>query len=450
MAKGVRFIALLLAYCLAAWLLRGRPWAPEPLLTPQAALPLLRPVRPPEPRAVPSPPVALPAPVVVPAVAPARPGEDPAEGSWSGALDAFRDLEAGGRGHVRVVHLGDSEIVADGPTAVIRRRLTARFGHGGLGYAAATSPVRWYQVEGWTHRAGQGVQARTFPLGTAGTGRFGPGGVAFEAQAGAFSTVTLRHARVGRCRLRFFYDRMPAGGEIELLLDGVSVARSSSDGPPELAAETLEVDRCPTDLSWRNHGAYSRVFGWSVEYPGPGVVYSTLGVVGAQLRHLLHYEPGHLAESLAALEPDLVVLGYGLNLASMQVPPPPSYARDVATVLDRLRRGVPSAACLIVGPYPVGKPEGSHPEARNARRLTAMQREAAEAAGCAFVDRFHLAGGAPAVARWRATYPRILSGDYRHLTHHGSERMGEALALTLLAAIDGTEAPARAFWLEAR
>ncbi|HHH27235.1 MAG TPA: hypothetical protein ENK57_02645 [Polyangiaceae bacterium] len=449
MGKGVRFIALLLAYSLATWLLRGRPWAPPALLTPQAALPLLRPIQGDAPP--PGPTVTAPAaPVVVPAVAPVGSGRAPALGTWPGVLDAFRALEAGERSRVRVLHLGDSEVVADGPTAIVRDRLVARFGHGGLGYAAATSPLRWYQVDGWTHRESQGVQARTFPLGTAGAGRFGPGGVAFEAQAGASSTVTVRHARRGGCRLKFFYDRKPTGGAIELLLDGVSQGRVESDGSPKLMVETLDVADCPRDLGWRNHGNYSRVFGWSVEYLEPGVVYSTLGVVGAQLRHLSHYEPGHLAESLGALEPDLVVLGYGLSLASMPVPPPPSYARDVAAVLRALRAGLPRAACLIVGPYPVGKPEGSHPEARNAERLTAMQREAAEEAGCAFVDRFHLAGGAMAVTRWRSTFPRILSGDYRHLTHHGSERMGEALATTLLSAIDGRTPPVGAFMLEAR
>ncbi|MEQ9325618.1 MAG: GDSL-type esterase/lipase family protein, partial [Polyangiaceae bacterium] len=413
MAKGVRFIALLLAYCLAVWLVRDRSWAPPPLLTPRAALPLWRPIEGPPKREAPPAAVEAPEPLVVPAVASVAAGEEPAKGTWAGAVEAFRALEAGDRRHVRVLHLGDSEIVADGPTAVVRRRLVARFGDGGMGFAAATSPVRWYQIDGWTHRAGQGVQARTFPLGTAGTGRFGPGGVAFEAQAGAYSTVTVRHRRAGACVVRFLYDRMPGGGEIALSVDGESVARLSTAGPPKLMVKTIEPARCPRDLAWRNHDAYSRVFGWSVEFPGPGIVYSTLGVVGAQLRHLAHYEPGHLAESLAALEPDLIVLGYGLNLASMQIPPPPSYAREVGAVLSDVRRGVPHAACLIVGPYPVGKPEGSHPEARNARRLTRMQREAAEAAGCAFVDRFHLAGGAMAVTRWRSTYPRILSGDYR-------------------------------------
>lgn len=450
MAKGVRFIALLLAYCAAAWLLRDQPWTPGPLLTPQAALPLLRPLKGAAPRAAATVTAAPPPPVVVPAVAPAPSGQAPAAGSWSGALEAFRALDAGERRHVRVVHLGDSEIVADGPTAVVRDRLAARFGNGGLGYAAATSPVRWYQIDGWTHRAGRGVEARTFPLGTAGVGRFGPGGVAFEAQAGAFSTVSMRHERAGGCLVRFFYDRMPNGGEIELLFDGERVERLSSAGTSKLMTAKMNVARCPRDLGWRNHRAYSRVYGWSVEYPGPGVLYSTLGVVGAQLRHLMHYESGHLVESLAALDPDLVVLSYGLNLASMQVPPPPSYARDVAGVLASLRRGLPDAACLIVGPYPVGKPEGSHPEARNARRLTTMQREAAEAVGCAFVDRFHLAGGAMAVTRWRSTHPRILSGDYRHLTHHGSRRMGMALATTLLSAVDGTDPPARGFALEER
>jgi lysophospholipase L1-like esterase len=252
------------------------------------------------------------------------------------------------------------------------------------------------------------------------------------------------------CRLTFFYDRRPDGGEVELILDGRTMARVVTAGPEQLGAERLEASRCPRELALRTSKNYTRLFGWSVEYDQPGVVYSTLGVVGAQLRHLRHYQPSHLAASLGALQPDLVVLGFGLNLASMQVPPPPSYEADLAAVLETLRGGLPDTACLIVGPYPVGKAEGSHPEARNARRLTEAQRAAAEAAGCAFIDRFHLAGGAAAATRWRQTHPRILSGDYRHLTHHGATRMGEALATTLLHAIDAEPPPPRAFFLEGR
>jgi GDSL-like Lipase/Acylhydrolase family len=455
MRKGAQVIALLLAYSVATWWLQGHVWIPGTLLTPQAARPLWRPL------AGLSPPSRASAVAVMPTATPlavpsASTSDDqpPSPGSWQGFVAKLNQLRAGRRDKVRLLHLGDSEVVGDGPTRIVRQQLAARFGSGGPGFGAAMAPVRWYQLAGWQHRQGQGANASSYPLGqpagaAPGGGRYGPGGVAFELQAGGQGAVVLDHGYRGACTLRFHYDRRVDGGTIELTADRELIATLSTAGEPQLSVEVIERSACPRNLSLRTSGGYTRVYGWTVEYAEPGVTYSTVGVVGAQLRHLMHYEPGHLVASLKAHRPDLIVLGFGLNLASMSVPPPPSYDEDIAGVLATIRQGLPDAACMLVGPYPVGKPEGSHPEARNAARVTASQRRAAEQAGCAFIDRFHDAGGAPTAGRWRSTYPRILSGDYRHLTHHGSERMGQALAAALLHAADGTKVEPALFALGA-
>ena len=437
----------MLAYCAAVWFFQGRAWAPPTLLSPRSLSDLLAPLRPrPAPEAAPAIPEAPP---LRPAPRPVEATPDP--GSWASLIERFRELRAGGRDKIRVVHLGDSEIIGDGTSNAIRQRLTERFGWGGLGFGAPMRPVPYYQLSHWSHQDADGVEIEAYPLGEVGRGRYGPGGVAFRARAGTVASVTLDHPRTGGCRLRFFYDPVADGGRIDLSADGEPL--ESLDGAlapgatPAIARYEATRSPCPRKLGLRTQGGYTRLYGWSVEYDSPGVVYATLGVVGAQLRHLRHYQPAHLVESLAALEPDLVVLAFGLNLASMSVPPPPSYEAEIGEVLRNLRKGLPGAACLVVGPYPVGRAEGSHPEARNAARVAEAQRRVAEAVGCMHLDRFALAGGATTAARWRATTPRILSGDYRHLTHHGAERMGDAIGVTLLTAIDGRPAPRRAFLL---
>ena len=106
----------------------------------------------------------------------------------------------------------------------------------------------------------------------------------------------------------------------------------------------------------------------------------------------------------------------------------------------RLRSAAGDAACLVTSPYPVGfpKPDGSfNPESQSARIVTEHQRAAAEASGCVFLDRFALSGGRSASRRWVSAHPRILSGDYQHLTKHGGELMGRAVAKVILASFDG-------------
>ena len=143
---------------------------------------------------------------------------------------------------------------------------------------------------------------------------------------------------------------------------------------------------------------------------------------------------------MRSLRPDLIVLTYGLNLAALPWPPGKGYGRGAVAMIKRLRAAAGDAACLVTSPYPVGFPkaDGSfNPEAKSARVVSDFQRQAAKEAGCVFLDRFRLAGGRKAARRWVAAHPRILSGDYQHLTKHGAELMGRGIANVILSSYDG-------------
>jgi hypothetical protein len=158
-----------------------------------------------------------------------------------------------------------------------------------------------------------------------------------------------------------------------------------------------------------------------------------------------------LAQAMGALEPDLVVLTFGLNIAASSALPAAQYRFVVEEQIMRIREGTPNAACMVTSPYPVGharKDTGHNPESRNAAIISEKQREAAQAAGCVFLDRFALAGGAGTAARWVGARPKLLSGDFHHLTVEGGERMGHAIAEVFLAAVDGREPRGELFRLE--
>ena len=462
MRKGLHVILLLLGYALASWSLRDLSWAPPPLVSPeqlaQLSAPWSRPVGGGGPEAghlaaaeLVQPTHTLRAPAGAGATAAAT--MDP--GSWEGFLAKLRGLSEGQRDKVRVLQLGDSEIVADGTSAALRRAFAARFGLGGLGFSLPMLPLPWYQHEHWSHEEGTSSSVFAYPYGKLEGGRYGPGGVSFEATPGARARATLSHPVAGSCTVQFFYDHLPGGGKVRLFGDGFEMATVDTAGArPSVGVETMKRRRCPTELSFETREKATRLYGWSLEYDRPGVVWSSLGVVGAKIAQLSHYDRDHLIDSLAALRPDLLVMTFGLNLAAQRWPPPPSYRTEVAEVLRLLRRGLPGAACLVVGPYPVGYPHDDglfQPEAESAQVIGDYQRQAAESAGCTFLDRFRLAGGAAAARRWMATRPKILTGDYQHLTVEGSDRMGAAIAEVLLGSYDGVDIDgAAAFALERR
>lgn len=455
MQKGQKVVLWVLVYCIVSWLGRGLPGSPSPLLAPRRVAELFE-LKNPEPnqRFALAPRFTRPAQdlITVPAATAAEAkSARAAETTWAGFIDKLRALERGERDKVRIIHLGDSELVADGTAGAMRRVLAQRFGLGGLGFSLPMLPLPWYMREHLTIKDGVGAKSSSYPHDRLLGGMYGPGGVAFDAAAGAHGWVVARHPRPGPCTIALFFAHQPIGGHIHVIGDGRELIDADTVGAERLGVARQRVTSCPRELELKTTKRQTRFFGWSIEYESRGITWSNLGVISAQISQLRNYAKGHLAEALGALEPDLVVMTYGLNLAASSALPPAQYRFVVEEQLKRIRRGTPNAACLVTGPYPVGHPRrdsGHNPESKNAALISERQREAAEAAGCVFVDRFNLAGGAPAASRWVAARPKLLSGDYHHLTVEGGERMGRALAAVILAAVDGEQLDDKLFRLE--
>lgn len=456
MQKGQKVVLWLLVYCIVSWLGRGLPWSPSPLLAPHRVAELFEP-HDPEPleRYALAPRFTRPVQelIAVPdATAAEIEDERPAPTTWAGFVDKLRELERGERSKVRVIHLGDSELVADGTAGALRRVLAARFGLGGLGFSLPMLPLPWYLREHLTIKEGVGAKSYSYPHGRLRGGMYGPGGVAFDAAAGTHGWVVARHPQPGPCTITLFFAYQPSGGHVHVFGDGRELIDADTSGAERLGTARKRVTSCPRELELATSKRQTRFFGWSIDYDTRGIVWSNLGVISAQIPQLDHYAPGHLAEAMGALEPDLVVMTYGLNLAASSALPPAQYRFVVEEQIARIRRGTPNAACLVTGPYPVGharKDSGHNPESKNAAIISERQREAAEAAGCVFLDRFSLAGGARAASRWVAARPKLLSGDYHHLTVEGGERMGRAMAALILAAVDGEPIDEKLFHLQA-
>lgn len=451
MNKGLQVFVLVVLYALLSWALRDLPWSPPPLVTARSLEPLAAPWRH-SPReaetaegwlasAQTPPPAQLAAVLDVPAAAlgPGPPRQMPPRSTFAGFLARLSALERGERTRVRVLQLGDSEIVADGTAGGIRSLLAARFGFGGHGFGLAMAPVPWYLRDGWMHREGRHFEVFSFVYNAMQERAYGPGMVAFRGVPGSRAEVLVQHVVAEPCVVRFFYRGGEGPGSVELLLDRAPAVTLPLAGQPEVAHHELHAARCPERLGLIVRDGPAWVYGWSVEYDRPGIVLSNVGIVAARLTHLLHYEERALVAALRAHDADLLLFTFGLNLAAVPQIPPPDYEEKIERVLRQIRAGV-DAACLLTGPYPVGHPQpdgdGYSFGSASAQRVSDIQRRVAARVGCAFLDRYQLAGGAMAAARWASSRPRLLSGDHQHLTLEGSRRMGRAVGQILLAAYD--------------
>lgn len=445
--KGWKVLALLLLYAMGSWGAARFGWA-EPLVEETMVLSLVAPFRSPEPPPPPAPPPAdggWVAPTPPRAATSAGVGSDthaPPPGSWEAWLTKLRARRAGRPGKLRVLQLGDSELVADGPSREVRARLQAVYGDGGVGFVPVASPVRYYDHSRVKALPPRSMFPYRFTQSRLEDTDYGPVGIAFRATAGARGVLEVR-GETGTCHLRLHYARLPGGGEVKVAADGEEVIAVSTqaDAWSHAVAEAAPL-RCPQRIETTVENAPARLFGFELEREGDGLVWSTMGVLGARIDQFSVYRPERLEPGLAALRPDLLVINFGLNRAAGPWRPPDTYVGEATAVLKRMRAAVPEAACLVVAPYPCGDPAHGRP-GYVSEGVSLAQREAATQAGCAFMDRFSLAGGAPQIAAWRRTRVPVLSGDYTHLTNDGAARMGQAMSDVLLAIFEGRELPPR-------
>ncbi len=338
----------------------------------------------------------------------------------------------------RVAHYGDSSIATDLWTYDLRRALQQRFGDGGHGFVLISRGTMPYHHRDMRHRASGAWGLQEIVKQQSRDGFYGYGGVAYRPTGGAFASFgTDDRGPVGGAASRFllYYLRQPQGGTIQLRVDEGAPELVSTAGEWGSGVHVVEVPDGPHELELRAHAGRLRLFGVALERDGPGVVYDSLGLVGARARRLLHYDPEHLNEQLELRDPHLVVLGFGGNEADDPIQRMPRYGPEYEEML-RLMRGDEQRPCLVLAPLDqAGRDRfGRIATMETVPLIVAAQRRAAARQGCAFFNTFEAMGGEGSMRRWAQARPRLGLTDYRHATPAGYAVLARMLYKALLKA----------------
>lgn len=384
----------------------------------------------------------------------AREIEDPHGAMRSFYEQLFRTASHEDGAVTRIAHFGDSTIALDGITMTARERLQVRFGDAGHGFVLAARgflPYRHFQVR--HDSAGSWRVSDITHLGLS-DGHYGLGGVQSRSASGGtawFAPDDDEDALVGRSVTSFqvFFQRHPRGGEVQYRVDEGEWQVLDTEGP-ELADDVhrVDVEEGVHRLSLRaaGHGE-SRLYGVVLERPGPGVVYDSLGMVGARASRMLGFDPQHLHDQLAFRETNLAIIAFGGNDADDQRSEEDFFVtfRDVARLVRTAR---PEASCLLFAPLDQAERDarGQVRTLAPVPRIVSAMRRAADAEGCAFFDTWSAMGGEGSMGRWFRRSPRLSSGDFRHATPAGYRVIGTMFYKALLAGfaqyLEHREAPA--------
>ena len=154
--------------------------------------------------------------------------------------------------------------------------------------------------------------------------------------------------------------------------------------------------------------------------------FSLRGTSGLLLRSI----PVQTLKEFNAVRPyDLIILHYGLNVATERGRDYNYYMDGMGTVLERLKQAFPQAAILIVsvGDRDYKTEEGDLRTMPGIKNLVRFQQQLA-AGGCvAFWNLFEAMGGEGSMVKLVEAKPAMANRDYTHINFRGGKHLAALL-----------------------
>ncbi|MDR1676306.1 MAG: hypothetical protein LBR86_07555, partial [Tannerella sp.] len=325
---------------------------------------------------------------------------------------------------VRVAFLGDSFIEGDILVADFRAKMQAHFGGRGVGFVPVASEVEQYRPTVYQRSKGW----NTHSLLTDKKHAYVLSGLLFEAKADdpsiTFKTVDFYPGLEQVSSVKFLYARNGAA-EMRLTFnrgrDTLTAILPSTDGVAQYEAEGVFTDG---RFQFRNAEGLLAL-GVALE-DNAGVVvdnFSLRGNSGAPLGRL----DGNSCRRLSEIRPyDLIVLQYGLNVATENLYNYNWYRDQLTEVIRHVQQCFPASDILLLSVS-----DRSHYRDGAFRTIPAVvsllkaQRQAAEAAQVPFWNMFRARGGENSMVRYVKN--RWASKDYTHLSFRGGRELAGAL-----------------------
>jgi len=334
-------------------------------------------------------------------------------------------------GPVRVLHYGDSPTTGDLITADARALFQKQFGDGGAGFVLIAKPWAWY-----FHR-GVDMDSSKWTIDVAGDtpikdGLHGLGGASFQGLPGAVATFTVKNEQH---TAEVAYLEQPDGGTFSFEADGnelgkVETSPETSGDKTQPAWKVFELPAGTKKFTLRVESGRVRLYGVEFSKERPGVLYSSLGVNGANITLLSErFNAAHWTAQLRHYKPDLVVLAYGTNESGFAKFVDSTWAAEMKLAVKRVQTALPDASILLMSPMDRGErnERGDIETIATMPRLVKIEAKVAEETNVAFFNTFQAMGGEGTMARWYAAEPRLVGSDYIHPMPAGAKIVGELL-----------------------
>lgn len=360
--------------------------------------------------------------------------EDYSDSTLRGMTSFYRALDAlaAGRMHrpVRIAYFGDSFIEADILTADLREMLQQRYGGCGVGFVTITSmtngfrPTVRHNFSGWqSHSVMDSVRFDRSKQGLSGHYFVPSRGASVELRG-----QTSYASRLDTCRQAgiFFFCSRDTVTLTACINRGTPLTRTF---PPSADLQEWVVTGNIGSVRWTVERADSALFYGLAMDDTTGIAvdnFSLRGTSGLNLRSV----PVWMMREFNEQRPyDLIILQYGLNVATERGKNYDRYIAGMQTTLQQLKAAFPQAAILVVsvGDRDYKTEEGDLRTMPGIKNLVRYQQHLAAEEAVAFWNMFEAMGGEGSMAALVHAKPSMANYDYTHINFRGGRHLAGLL-----------------------
>lgn len=358
-------------------------------------------------------------------------------GEEQGGMEAFyRALAHCKSRQVRIAVLGDSFIEGDIMTSMLRELLQQRFGGSGCGYlpiTSITSKIRLtvrQSYEGWIqHKAidRNGYMSTYNNL----TGYY------FNATTGAWVNLLAtggRYPHTSSCtKSSLYYLGGGGSGTVTAYVNGERYRQFALDTSAPVGR--VDVTGNIKSVKWVVDNPASTIFlGTSMDTDN-GVTVDNLSMRSSRGKHLLDANNRLLAGFDAARHYDLVIIMYGLNIASKERRDFTTYCNNTEAAIANIKQAMPSTSIILASCSDrAERTSDGFRTMKSVLGLIQAQKRVAINSRVAFWNLYDAMGGEGSIVDMVNRHEA--SSDYTHMSNKGGDHIARLLYNALMLGYD--------------
>lgn len=329
---------------------------------------------------------------------------------------------------VRVAYYGDSFIEADIFTGDLRSMLQDEYGGSGVGYIPITYNMTGFRPTVHQSFGGWESHTKTDPIGFVDKYQDIAGNY-FVPTPGAY--VLLKGEKhyalhLDTCSTSMIYFRNEGGLKITAAVNGTQQTHFEPTGTGELQA--IAIDGRIGQVQWSVDQCASATFYGVTMESHPGVGVDNFSIRGSSGIHLSTI-PIETLQAFYRLRPyDLIVLQFGLNVASKRTTDYTVYKESMKKTIDHLKKAFSDISILLVG---VGDREYRNEEdgklytMPGVKNLIRFQQAIAAENRIAFWNMYEAMGGEGSIVKMAEK--KMANLDYTHINFKGGRHLASLL-----------------------